>query len=221
MKEKFAQGRCFYKFFWLFLLGCIFGAYYEEIGNMLVHLIKNHEFLWERRRGLLYGPISPIYGFGTVIFIFLLGKKHRKPWQIILYGALLGGIFEYLMSYFQEVLMGTVSWDYSSYFLNINGRTTIPFALVWGVFALVLVKFVYPTVSIFLAKIPIKIGKIVTNILIVFLCLDFFLSWGALLRQKFRQNGQPPITVVGKFFDKYYTDERLNKEKQMAEQNAK
>ena len=54
-----------------------------------------------------------------------------------------------------------------------------------------------------------KFGKILTNILILLLAFDFLISWGALFRQMFRHNGYPPVTVVGEFFDTYYTDEVL------------
>ena len=105
--------------------------------------------------------------------------------------------------------MGTVSWDYSDEFLNIFGRTTIPYAFVWGLLALVLVKIFYPSISGIIESLPKKFGTILTNILIVLLTLDFIISWGALFRQTFRHNGYPPITVVGEFFDKYYSDEVL------------
>lgn len=208
-KEVFAKGMCFYKLFWIFLFGCIFGAYYEEILNLVIHYHYHHEFVWQLRRGVIYGPISPIYGMGAVLMIGLLGRKEREDWKTILYGALLGGAFEYLISFLQETFLGTVSWDYSKEFLNINGRTTIPYALVWGLLALVLVKIFYPSISGIVESLPIKFGKILTHILILLLSLDFIISWGALFRQMFRHNGCAPVTIIGEFFDKYYPDEIL------------
>jgi len=210
-KPKFAEGMCFYKIFWVFLIGCVFGAYYEEILNLVVHYNYHHELVWQLRRGVIYGPISPIYGGGAVLMIILLGRKERPDWQTFLYGALIGGGFEYLISFLQEMFLGTVSWDYTNEFLNINGRTTIPFAFVWGLLALVLVKIVYPSISAIVESLPIKFGRILTNILIVLLALDFTISWGALFRQIFRQNGYPPYTIVGEFFDTYYPDEVMKK----------
>ena len=141
--------------------------------------------------------------------IGLLGRKKRPDWQTILYGALIGGGFEYLVSFLQEMFLGTVSWDYTNEFLNINGRTTIPFAIVWGLLALVLVKLFYPTISNIVEALPKKFGTWLTRILILLLALDFAISWGALIRQIFRHNGYPAITFVGEFFDEYYPDEVL------------
>lgn len=210
-EQKFAAGMCFYKLFWIFLFGCIFGAYYEQILNMVIHYNYHHEIVWQLRRGVIYGPISPIYGMGAVLLISILGRKKRSDWQTVFYGALLGGGFEYLISFLQEMFLGTVSWDYTNEFLNINGRTTIPFAFVWGLLSLVLVKLVYPTLSNIVESLPKKFGTILTRILILLLALDFTISWGALIRQLFRHNGYPPITIVDKFFDKYYPDEVLKK----------
>ena len=208
-KKKFAEGMCFYKVFWIFLFGCVFGAYYEEILNLVVHYHYHHEVVWQLRRGVIYGPISPIYGFGAVLMILALGRKKRPDWQTLLYGGLIGGGFEYIVSFLQETFLGTVSWDYTNELLNINGRTTIPFMIVWGLLAVVLVKIVYPTISSIVESLPEKFGKILTNILIVLLTIDFAVSWGALIRQQLRYNGVPPFTVVGEFFDKYYPDEVL------------
>ncbi len=209
--KKFASGLCFYKLFWIFLFGCVFGAYYEEILNLVMHYHFHHEFVWQLRRGVIWGPISPVYGMGAVLIIGFLGRKKRPDWQIILYGALLGGSFEYLISFLQETFLGTVSWDYTNEFLNINGRTTIPFAIVWGLLALALVKIFLPSISAIIESLPVTFGKIVTNILIVLLAFDFTISWGALIRQMFRHNGYPPVSFVGEFFDKYLPDEVLKK----------
>ena len=156
--KKFASGMCFYKMFWIFLVGCVFGAYYEEILNLVIHFHYHHELVWQLRRGVIYGPISPIYGMGAVLMIAILGRKKRPDYQTIFYGALLGGGFEYLISFLQETFLGTVSWDYTNEFLNINGRTTIPYAFVWGLLALLLVKVVYPLISNIVESFHIKFG---------------------------------------------------------------
>ncbi len=210
-KKKFAEGRCFYKFFWIFLFGCVFGAYYEELLNLFMHYHFYHEWVWQLRRGVIWGPISPVYGFGAIIMIWLIGRRKRKDWQILLYGAILGGGFEYLISFLQETFLGTVSWDYSNEILNINGRTTIPFAIVWGLLALVLIKIIYPAISNVVESFPLKFGVILTNILIVLLAIDFTISWGALIRQTFRHNGYPAVSFVGKYFDTYFGDDILKK----------
>ena len=205
----FAKGICFKKLFIIFIIGCIFGNYYEMILNFIKHYLKDGIIFWEVRRGVIYGPFSPIYGAGAVIMTALLAEKNHKWYQTFIYGSLLGGISEYLIGFLQETFIGTISWDYSTYFLNINGRTTIPIMLIWGIICLIFVKFIYPPISNLIEKIPIKPGKIILNIFIVLLSIDMFISWTALIRQYLRRNNYKPITFIGEFYDKVYTDERL------------
>lgn len=211
VKKKFAEGLCFYKLFWIFLIASIFGAYYEEILNMFIHYYWHHEFAWELRRGVIYGPISPVYGAGAVLFAVLLLKKEHTNLEIFFRGALIGGVVEYLISFLQETFIGTISWDYSNNFLNINGRTTIPFMLFWGLLALIFARIVYPFISNKIEAIPNEFGVCLTKVLVVLLCIDFIISWGALIRQMFRIRGVEPFTFVGRFFDRFYPDEFLKK----------
>jgi len=207
----FAKGKCFDKLFIIFIIGCIFGNYYEMILNLVKHFIKNGTIFWEVRRGVIYGPFSPIYGIGAVLMTAILADKKHKWYQTFIYGALLGGISEYLIGYFQETVVGTISWDYSTYFLNINGRTSIPIMCIWGFICLIFVQFIYPFLSNLIEKIPYNLGKLILNIFIVFLVFDMFISWTALIRQTLRRNNYPPFTILGEFYDKVYTDERLRK----------
>ena len=73
-KKKFAEGMCFYKLFWIFLFGCVFGAYYEQILNMVIHYNYHHEIVWQLRRGVIYGYNSDLDAL-------------RHPGNGILYGA--------------------------------------------------------------------------------------------------------------------------------------
>lgn len=210
-KKRYAEGICFPKLFWIFFLGSIFGAYYEQILNLFIHYHYHHEFVWQLRRGVIYGPISPVYGMGAVLFTLLLLKKPKSNFKTFFYGALVGGFFEYIISFLQETFLGTISWDYSQEFLNINGRTTIPFMIVWGLLALLFAKIVYPMLSQMIEYFPDSFAKVFTRICVVLLILDFTISWGALARQMFRSKGYEPISFVGKFFDTYYGDEVLKK----------
>ena len=100
-KEIFAKGCCFKKLFFLFVVGCLIGNYYEQILNLVTHYYNDGTIFWEYRRGVIYGPFSPIYGVGIVLFVFLLTRKPLNNWLTFLYGSLIGGIFEYLVSFFQ------------------------------------------------------------------------------------------------------------------------
>lgn len=210
-KHEFAKGLCGEKIFIIFVIGSLFGCYYEMFLNLIVHYYRDGSIFWETRRGVIYGPFSPIYGAGAALMTYLLLRKKRPWYEIYGYGALIGGGFEYLISFLQETFVGTVSWNYSDYFLNINGRTTIPFMLVWGLGAIILSYIVYPLISKMVAKIPFNLAKLIYRILLIFLIIDMAISWTALLRQTVRRAGYGPYTIVDKLYDHYYNDERLRK----------
>ena len=111
----------------------------------------------------------------------------------------------------QEIFVGTTSWDYSNHFLNIGGRTTIPFMFVWGLLSLIYVKKIYPFISKVIENVPYNLMKTITICLVVFLSLDMFLSWTALLRQNERRKGIEPWSPLGELYDKVYPDEKLAK----------
>lgn len=209
MEKKFAEGINFYKLFWVFIIGSIFGVIYEEGLTIFWEYITKGIFYWAPRRGVIWGPLSPIYGFGAVFMTLALVNKKDKWYVSFLKTAFIGGAFEYLCSYFQEKFLHTVAWDYSGFFLDIGGRTTGVYMIVWGILGVLFVKYVYPLMSDTIELIPPKTGKILTNILVVIVSLDIIVSWSAIGRQSLRREGIRPYTFIGEFYDKHFTDEYL------------
>lgn len=210
-KRVFAEGLSSTKLYIIYIIGSIFGVYFEQIRNLIKHLINNGEFFWEYRRGLIYGPFNPLYGFGAMILVYLLLRKPLSNLKTFLYGSLIGGVVEYLVSFLQETFTGTTSWDYTGFIGNINGRTNIPYMLVWGALAFVLVKVIYPFISKWIEKIPYNVGRLCTNCMHVFMVFNCFLSFGAIIRWGLRRNGYKTFTFLGDFFDKFYPDSFLIK----------
>lgn len=207
--KVFAKGFCFKKMFFIFIIGSIFGAYYEEIIVFITKIFNNEPLIWEPRRGVLWGPLSPIYGFGAVAMSYALAKKERPLWKTFLYAAIIGGIVEFGIGFLQETFIGTVSWNYSNSFLNIQGRTSLKYMIVWGFLGVAFVKWIYPFVSSLIEKIPINIGNSLYTILLIVVLIDCLISWTALGRQTLRRKGHEPFTVIGEFYDKNFNDNYL------------
>ncbi len=210
-KTKFAEGKSFEKLFFIFLIGSFFGAIYESSYGYIRMWIIHEQPRWIIHRGVIYGSLNIIYGVGAVIMTIILVTKKRPKWKTFLYASLLGGLTEYTISYIQEKCLGTISWDYSNKFLNINGRTTIIYMLFWGILGVIFVNHIYPILSKWIEKIPIRYGKIFTNILVILVILDMLISFTALYRQKQRRQNIPPQNKIEQLYDIYYTDEFLHK----------
>ncbi len=203
-EKPFAYGLNFNKLFWLFIIGCFFGTVLETIWAIVT--LGHFEF----RVGLVYGPFIPVYGGGAVVITLCLYKLYKAK-DVIIYiaSAIIGAAFEFFCSYFQEMFFGTVSWDYSNTPFNIQGRTNLMFALIWGFLGLVWVRYCYPFCSKLIEKIPKKIGNLVTIALVIFMIFDVFMTCTGLQRADERAKGVPATNVFAEYLDEHLDDEYL------------
>lgn len=74
-------------------------------------------------RGVLHAPLLPIYGKGVILILILLKKFRKNPVAEFMGIILLSGCMEYFISWYLEITYdGKRWWDYSDYWLNLNGR---------------------------------------------------------------------------------------------------
>lgn len=96
--------------------------------------------------------------------------------KIFFITMLLGGIVEYLFSYFQEKWFGTISWEYSNLLFNINGRTSMVHCLYWGTGGILFVKFILPIMNKLNSWCRKTNFKYITIILALFISFDIAIS---------------------------------------------
>lgn len=203
--KPFAFGLSFAKLFWLFFVGSFFGTILETIWAYFT--IGGFHV----RVGLVWGPFIPVYGGGAVAITLCLYKLYKASDLVIyLSSAVIGATFEYFCSYFQEFFLGTVSWDYSDTPFNIDGRTNLMFALIWGLLGLVWLRYIYPVFSRSIERIPKKVGNILTVVLVIFMIINSAFSVVAVYRNTQRENNIPPKTAVGEFIDRLFPDEYMD-----------
>lgn len=132
------------------------------------------------KRGFLYGPLCPIYGYGAVILISFLKKYKSKPLKLFIYAAIVFSVFEYIAGFALDALFSARWWDYTYDFMNLNGRISILYSFAWGIIALIFIHFVHPfiekKVKKILKKIPNKVQIIIINIAFITLMVDTVLS---------------------------------------------
>ena len=203
--SSFAVGMGFYKLFWVFFIGCFLGVILEMVWCVL----KNH--VVESRTGLIYGPFNLVYGIGALVITVALHWLAKKSdlW-IFVGGAVIGAAFEYLCSCVQEMMFGTVSWEYSAMLFNLNGRINLLYSVFWGILALLWVKVLYPRMSDLIEKIPNKVGRPLTWFLLVFMVFNTVMSGLAVYRMSQRYEGIPAHGPVAEYFDRHYPDERMD-----------
>ena len=72
-------------------------------------------------------------------------------------------------------------------------------------------KIFYPPVSRLIEKVPVKIGKIITWLLIVFMLVDGIMSSAALARYNARSNGIEAANGFEIWVDEHFDDARMAK----------
>lgn len=191
------------KVFWIFIIGSVIGYIVE----MIVGLVQNGHFV--SRQGLVIGPFTQVYGAGLVVY-YLIVPKAKSNLQVFLVSMVLGGIVEYLFSYFQEYFFGTISWDYSNLWFNLNGRTSLLHCIYWGTGGILFMKFIYPLVQKLDKIYKNKYFKVVTWLLFIFILFDIFISTLAIQRQMERKENIQAVGIIDEALDIYYPDEKLN-----------
>ena len=119
------------------------------------------------KRGFLFGPVCPIYGFGAVILIMATKNLYGKPFQKFLISTIAFTVFEYLVSLILESLFGLRWWDYSNDFLNIQGRVSLLYSIAWGLIGLLLLEKLHPLLQNFIQKMNTKVSKNAQGFLVV------------------------------------------------------
>ena len=209
-KEKetvFAEGCSFYKLVSLFFIGAFLG----DITETIFCLITAGKLM--SRSSVVYGPFSIVWGLGCAFLTAILYRiRNKNDSYIFIAGTLLGGVYEYICSVFTELVFGTVFWDYSKFAFNLGGRINLLYCFFWGIAAVVWMKLLYPRLSIWIEKIPMKAGKIICTVMLVFMIFDCLLSAMALDRYTERNTtGKQAQNEVESFLDEHFGDERMER----------
>ncbi len=194
----------FFNVFWLFVFGSVFGLVVETI----YHLVVFGEY--QDRTSTLWGPFSCIYGFGAAILTVCLNRLWRKnPVLIFFASALIGGAFEYFVSWFMEVTCGIRSWDYTGKWLSIDGRTSGKFMFFWGVLGLLWIKLILPWLLWLINKIPWKVRYSLTAVCFTLLLVDCTLTIMALDCWYMRLAGVEPDSPVTHWFGQHFDNDYM------------
>jgi uncharacterized membrane protein len=201
---SFAKGLSFYKLFWVFVSASILGYAVETAFCFIT------TGAIESRQGMIYGPFCQVYGFGAVLMVLTLMPLSKKSDRWLFLGsALVGGAVEYFISLIQELMFGSVSWDYSADAYAIGGRTSLTYMFFWGVLGLWFIKGVYPKLSALIERMPNRQGLFFSWILIITLSANMFLSGSAVYRWSERLASSLSSNGFEEFLDKQYPDETL------------
>lgn len=201
----FAQGCSLTKLIWLFVIAALLGDIIETL------FCRATMGFWMSRSSLVYGPFSVVWGLGAVMFTALLYRyKDKSEGYLFVAGTIVGGVYEYVCSVFTELVFGTVFWDYSHIPFNLAGRVNLLYCFFWGIASAAWMKLLYPRLSGLIERIPRKVGRVLTVVLVVFMACNILISSLALARYQQRQiNPNTPGNAISDFLDEHFPNERM------------
>lgn len=149
-----------------FTAGAFWGWLYEEALELILH----HAYA---DRGILHMPLIPIYGFGCLLLLLVYRKKEYSAPFIFVSSALITTALELIASYPLEMILGYLPWYYGGWFLNYEGRISLPSSLLFGLLAAVFMKLIHP-----LCRKLEKAPPVVVNTFGIIFALAFFIDAG-------------------------------------------
>jgi uncharacterized membrane protein len=143
------------------------------VWEVLVDLINTGGFV---NRGTLHGPWLPIYGVGGVAMIVFFRRFGRRP--VVTFGLVFAfcAVLEFATSWILEYFTGRRWWDYSGYFLNLQGRICLEGLLVFAVGGCLAIYTVGPSLNNLLEKMPKKAKVTLCTALLTAFCADLTCS---------------------------------------------
>lgn len=157
------------KYFLYFIIYSFLGWFME----ICVSLWNKHKFI---NRGFLIGPYCPIYGWGCLAIILVVGKDTSDILGVFLKAILICSLLEYFTSYFMEKIFHARWWDYSKRKFNINGRICLETLLPFGIMGCLILYIVNPAFLNIYEKMPNIALHIICGILLVIYITDNIIS---------------------------------------------
>ena len=177
-------------------------------------------------RGMLKGPICPIYGVGSIFIITLLKDFKQHVLVVFILGLLITSLIEYFSSFILEKVFQAQWWDYSQNPLNINGRVCMQNSILFGIMSVGLIKFIHPKIYSIINTSSLDIIYLATTFSVTIFMIDLLSSVSTLLnlngilkemKQNFLDNkvldiNQQEITDIKKAIEKTNVKKTLRKE---------
>ena len=181
------------KFFLYFII-------YSFLGWLMEVICKYFEFKRFINRGFLIGPICPIYGYGVLAIILLIGKDINDPLAVFLKAILICSLLEYATSYFMEKIFKARWWDYSQRKFNINGRICLETMIPFGLLGCTVIYLIHPNIVKIIDLLPSTIIFILSIILFIIYLIDNIVSFNVMnkIKEEIKKQAKDNTEVIHK-----------------------
>lgn len=164
------------KYFIFFMLYAAVGWIYETVLEVFI-------YKWGySNRGFLVGPYLPVYGFGALLFIFVIYpmiKDKQYPKKLIyiiptFLGCMLSAtLLELLTSYLMEWTTGSWPWQtYVDYDINFQARIALSPSIRFGIGGVVFLYLIQPLFDLLVEKFAGKKLNIISLVILGIVLID-------------------------------------------------
>lgn len=156
-----------------FLLFSIFGHLLESI---IYLFLNNNEY-----SGILYGPWTPVYGFGIILIIIIynLIKKTKltgikKAISIFLISMILLTIIEFIGGISIEYFFHKKLWSYKDLKFHIGRYIALEISIIWGLCSILYIYLIKPITDKIIKRIPYYITICISVFFVIDLIVTIF-----------------------------------------------
>lgn len=207
LREDFLNDHApgFYQYIIIFLVASVLGLILETVYMYALYGVV------ESRVGLVWGPFSPLYGFGAVLLTAVLWPLRNQPtWMIFVISAGIGGILEQIAGWGMETVMHAWSWSYLHFPDHITQWVAWRFLIMWGVLGLAWCKLIMPEMLFRIGEPTTRRQAVVAGLLAAFIALDVSITVMCFYRAGKRQEGIPPQNVFEEYIDRHFGDDFIS-----------
>lgn len=173
--------------------------------EVCVSLWNKHKFI---NRGFLIGPYCPIYGWGCLAIIIIVGQNTSDILSVFLKSILICSLLEYFTSYFMEKIYNVRWWDYSNKKFNINGRICLETMIPFGLLASLIIYVLHPAVIKLINLLSPESLVIIASILFVIYIIDNIVSTYILfkIKGKIKSERKDNTEKIKQYIEKWFQD---------------
>ncbi len=124
-----------------YFLWFILYSFLGWLTETLLYMLRDGKVV---KRGFLFGPLCPIYGFACCLCVMALYGRIHNVFLLFLAGMGITSTLEYVTHFVMEKLFHAMWWDYSNRRFNIKGRIYLKGCLLFGLASVVLIKVIQP-----------------------------------------------------------------------------
>ena len=189
----------------------LYFMFYSFIGWTMEVLVS----LWNKKkfvnRGFLIGPYCPIYGWGVILILKIIGNNTQDFLSVFLKSILICSLLEYFTSYFMEKIFNVRWWDYSQKKFNINGRICLETMLPFGILASIIIYFIHPAVKSVVGKLSNTALIVISLIILIIYIIDNIVSTYILFKIKGKIKGERKDNTekIKKYIEKWFQDNTI------------